>query len=319
MPGYEMANSSTTQPTVSVVIPAYGLPDYLNEAVESVCRQTFSDYEIIVVDDGSPEEVVDRYKLPPHVLFIRHEEHFGIGARTRNTGLREAKGAYIAFLDQDDIWLPNKLEVQIAAMEARPDCGLSFSHYVIVDEDLNPMPKQNKARRAIRNPLRKLARGCFIRTPSTVILRREVLDGCGLFDESIVGSSDWEYYIRVAARYPLLVIPEALALYRMHPKQQHWNEPVMRKAKLRSLDKMLQWARAERPALVRDIRRSYSRVLRQIAHKQLANCEIEQSIATLKEAIRMWPWNPRTWGLLARAGTASLRGSAARDSVAGRR
>ena len=224
-----MIDSSTTQPVVSVVIPAYGLPDYLNEAVESVCRQTFTDYEMIVVDDGSPEGVVERYGLP------------------------------------------DKLKRQVEALEQSPDAALAFCHYTVVDENLVPLPDQRPPRRSVRNPLKKLISGCFIRTPSTVMVRRDVIEECGLFDEGIVGASDRDLYLRIARRHGFVVVPMALVLYRMHPRQLHKNEKLMRTAKFKIMEKALVWAASEPKSVRNAVRRHYCRIPRQAAKSQMAS------------------------------------------------
>lgn len=294
----DMIDSSVTQPVVSVVIPAYGLPDYLNEAVESVCRQTFLDYEIIVVDDGSPEGVVERYKLPQTAQLIVHDHHGGAGAATRNTGLRAARGKYVAFLDQDDIWLPETLERQVEALERNPDIAIAFCHYTVVDENLTPLPVQRPPRRGVRDPLKKLISGCFIRTPSTVLVRRDAVEECGRFDESIVGGSDWDFYLRLARRHKFIAVPESLVLYRTHPRQMHKDEVVMRRAKFMVLEKALDWSRDERWGIRKAVRRSYCRLCRQTAQAQLARGQSEEARKSVLQAIRAWPWTLRNYGLL---------------------
>lgn len=296
-----MAEHATSKPMVSVVIPAYGLPDYLNEAVRSVLEQTFTDYEIIVVDDCSPEGVVGAYQLPAEARLIVHEERHGAASATRNSGLRVARGKYVAFLDQDDIWLPEKLAKHVEAMEKSPDAGLSFSHYTTVDEKLTPLPDQRPPRRYVRDPLRKLLSGCFIRTPSAVVIRRDVLEKCGLFDESILGASDWDCYLRIAREHSFLAIPERLILYRMHPSQLHKNHEMMRGAKYKIMEKTLAWARSERASVLSTVRQRYSRILRQAAKAQIAGGDPDGAVATLKQAIGIWPWNPRAYGLLIKA------------------
>ena len=294
--------SDKSRPLVSVVVTAYQQPDYLNQAVESVLAQTFADYELIVVDDCSGEDTVRQYRLPPQARLMCHSERRGAAAFTRNTGMKAARGKYVALMDQDDVWLPDKLQAQVESLESNPQAGLSFCHFTVVDESLRPLPNQRRPRRRVRDPLRKLIRGCFIRTPSMVLFRRDVLEEVGYSDESIVGSADRDLYMTVARKYPFVAVPQALVLYRMHPKQFHRRNSTMRVGKIKVMDKTLDWANRERPDLVSAVRRSYCRILRQIGRSEmLEEDNPEEAVRTLHRARKMWPWNVRTYGLLVRA------------------
>jgi len=289
-------------PRVSVIIAAYGLPDYLNEAVRSVCAQTYRDYEIIVIDDCSGDDIVKRYHLPEKARLICHEKRFGAAAASRNTGIGVARGDYVAFLDQDDLWLPEKLAIQVKALEQLPDAVLAFCHYTAVDKSLEPLPRQRRARKRVRHPLEQMIAGCFIRTPSTVLARTGAVRECGMFDESVVGTSDWDLYLRLARRYAFVAIPEPLVLYRMHAEQLHKNGAIMRSATLRVMDKTLEWVRGERPELRRRVERYYGRILRKTGSAQLRDEHNPAlALATLRRARRMRPWDVRIHGLIARA------------------
>lgn len=289
------------EPLVSVVIAAYRNPDYVHQAVDSVLSQTFTDYEILVVDDASGEDTIAGYRLPEGVRLLRHDVRRRTAA-ARNAGIRASRGRYIALLDQDDLWLPDKLAKQVRLLESRPDMALVFCHCTPVDDALSPLASKRKVRRRVRHPLLKLVRGCFIATPSTVLFRRDVAESVGLFDESVIGASDWDFYLRVARSHEFGAIAESLVLYRMHPGQLHRDEHLMRAAKRRVYDKTLAWAEDGNPRLVRRVRQCYCRALRQIAAKQmLEERDTIASLETLGHAIRLWPWNIRSYGLLLRA------------------
>jgi glycosyltransferase involved in cell wall biosynthesis len=286
-------------PLVSVIIAAYGKPEYLNVAVQSVCKQTCGDYEIIVVDDCSGDDIVARYCLPERARLLCHEKRFGAAAATRNTGLRAANGEYVAFLDQDDVWLPEKLAIQVKALEQNPRAALTFCHYTAVDESLHPLPEQRRARKSVRDPLKKMIAGCFIRTPSTVLARLIAIRECGMFDESVIGTSDWDLYLRLARRYVFVAVPEPLVLYRMHPEQLHRKTAVIRSATLRVMDKTLEWVRSDRPELQRRVERFYGRILRKIGSSQLRDqSDPALALDTLRKARRMRPWDVRIHGLI---------------------
>lgn len=289
---------SETPPMVSVIITTYRMPDYVNQAVASVCRQTLTDVEVIVVDDASGEETVRQYDFPGNVRLICHPERRGSAAATRNTGIRASRGRYIAFLDHDDIWFPEKLELQVRALEENPEFGLTFCHYTQVDKSLTPLRSQPRPVRRLRNQLSMIIDKCFIRSPSLVLLRREVLEECGLHDESIVGCADRDLWIRLARICRFLPTPEPLVLYRMHPGQLSKQHLTRRDGQLRVMQKNLEWARSERPDLVSTVRRTYARVYRSIARHQIVfEGKPSEGRRSVFQAVSMWPWNPLNYVL----------------------
>ena len=127
---------SLSQPLVSVVIPVYGVERYIKEALDSVIAQTYNNLEIIVVDDQSPDnsiEIVQNSYTDSRIRIIQQKNRGLAGAR--NTGIRNANGSYIAFLDSDDFWQANKIEEHIATMQANMSCGVSFSASRFVDDN----------------------------------------------------------------------------------------------------------------------------------------------------------------------------------------
>ncbi len=177
-------------PCVTVVIPAHRSPEYLNQAVESVAAQSFADYEILVVDDGSGDEVVSQYRLPERARLLRLPASQGHGAVPRNAGLRAARGEYIAQLDQDDLWQPEKLERQVATLAAHPEVGLTYCHFTMVDEALRPLAKQGKFWAPGADPLRQALMGEPLMNPSTTLVRKQVFEVCGPFDEEVFFNDD---------------------------------------------------------------------------------------------------------------------------------
>lgn len=294
-------------PLVSVVVPAYQQPEFLNEALESVRRQSFTDWEIIVVDDASGEEFVRRYVLPERSRLIVHKKRSGCAAATRNTGIRAARGKYIAFLDQDDIWLPDKLSVQVPALEARPDAAVAFCHCLLVDERLQPLPKQQPPMRSLGDPLREMLRHCFIKTPSTALVRREALEECGLCDESIVGASDWDLWIRIALRHEFIPVPATLVWYRTHQDMQTKQGDIMVVNRMKVCEKTLRWLEHERPECVPILRRRYNRILRRLGELRLKEGKFDEAVAAFRRAVQMRPWHLSTRLALCRAERAARR------------
>jgi len=202
-------------PTVSVIIPTYNRVHLVGRAIRSVLNQTYQDFEIIVVDDGSTdntEEVVESFN-DPRIRYIRHEKNRG-GSAARNTGIRASRGEYVAFLDSDDEWLPEKLEKQLSVFEEDSTCGAVYTDFLYMLPDGNVKLCQNY------HPegwiLKKLLSSNVVGTTSTVIVKRECFETVGLFDESLLSCQDWDMWIRIAKRYSFRKVPEPLTKYRVH-------------------------------------------------------------------------------------------------------
>ena len=198
-------------PTVSVIIPTYNRAHLIGRAIRSVLNQTYQDFEIIVVDDGSTdntEEVVKGFN-DGRIRYIRHDENRG-GAAARNTGIRAAKGEYIAFQDDDDEWLPGKLEKQIKALEgAPPEVGVVYTDFRRFDERSTNELKPTKVMQVSGDIHGDLLEDNFIGTP-TVLVRRGCFDKVGMFDEELPRFQDWELWIRISKYYHFKHIREAL-------------------------------------------------------------------------------------------------------------
>lgn len=224
-------------PKVSVVIPTYNRAHFLADAINSVLNQTFKSIEIIVVDDGSTDrtkEALKRYALSIQYIF---QDHKGRSA-ARNTGINAAKGEYIAFLDDDDIWLPEKLENQVAFLDAHSEIGLVHSFIELMDEYGRPLPKETKKQRksyatAIRlgYNYQGMSRLCVMYT-STVLMRKECLNKTGLFDPDIKAFEDWDFYLRFALKYNIGTIFESLVRFRIHKIHSTQNEFIKARIKL---------------------------------------------------------------------------------------
>ncbi|MBI5137337.1 MAG: glycosyltransferase family 2 protein [Nitrospirae bacterium] len=194
-------------PAVSVIIPAYNREGTIARALDSVLAQTLTDLELIVVDDASTDrtaEVVAAY-ADPRVRLLRHATNRRAAA-ARNTGIRAALGRYVAFLDSDDEWLPEKLAVQIAALDAAPpDVAASCTGYLIVDG------AELFARTPTLVSYRQIFMGCDLSPGSTLVVRRDIYADVGLNDETLYRYEDWDWVLRYAQRYRMGVVPAYLA------------------------------------------------------------------------------------------------------------
>ena len=204
-------------PCVSVIIPAYNRAHVLPRAITSVLNQTFTDYEIIVVDDASTDDtgtVAQNTDGPLRV--ICHELNRGPAA-ARNTGIRAARGAYVAFLDSDDEWLPGKLARQIGLLEGlgtsyNACCsGRILTHPVLGYSWERHLPAEEHWTRYL------LINGCDLSPGSTLVARRRVFEHTGLFDENLPRYEDWDWLLRYVADYDLAIVPEPQAIKYLSP------------------------------------------------------------------------------------------------------
>jgi len=193
-------------PRVSVVIPAYNREATVARAMHSVLNQSVRDLELIVVDDASTDGTVGAVEAvgDTRVRLLSHETNRRAGA-ARNTGIRAATGAYVAFLDSDDEWLPGKLERQLATMDGTPGMGASCTGYLIVDgeEVFSKVPSLLT--------YRDIFMGCDLSPGTTLVVRRGVFDEVGLNDEAFYRYEDWDWVLRYAKLHPMGLIEEPLA------------------------------------------------------------------------------------------------------------
>lgn len=200
---------------LSVVIPTYERPEFLKGAIDSAVEQTFDDIEVVVVDDGSrgdyATEVTGRF--PEHVRCIVHGENQGLSA-ARNTGLEHARGKYIAFLDDDDRWRHDKLELQVKALEANPLTGFATCRLAAIDSDGNLLRCDGEVVSGdISNEI--LTRN-IIGTPSRVVVRQDALPGKRPFDNNISSTQDWDLFIRVCQDWEVAGVNEVLCYRTRH-------------------------------------------------------------------------------------------------------
>lgn len=222
-------------PEVSVIIPTYNSAKYVIEAIDSVLAQTWQDFEILVIDDGSTDEtaqVMRRYQAP--VRYI-HQQNGGV-AVARNRGIRESQGRYVAFLDADDTWLPYKLKRQMKILQEQPYHRACYSSFTVVDSDLNPIGISRSARQgsALED---LLTRGNIIGSICTVICERTLFDLVGGFDPKLSQCADWDMWVRLAAQTEFLYLDEPLVTYRQHGANMSRNAPLLEQDSLQVLAK----------------------------------------------------------------------------------
>jgi glycosyltransferase involved in cell wall biosynthesis len=237
-------------PQVSVVIPCFAQAHFLSDAIESVLAQTHPDYEIIVIDDGSPDnvrEVVERF---PGVRLIAQENR-GL-SEARNRGLAECTGTYVVCLDADDRLLPNALAAGVRAFAGRPECGFVWGRRRRIDASGNPLPSSPLT---VEGPARYdlLLRQNIVGPPVTVMWRRAVLAELGGFSPEQHHSEDYEMYLRVARSFPTWSHQELIAEYRVHDANMSRNHRGMLAGNLLALDRQKPFVESD-PALSRALR-----------------------------------------------------------------
>jgi len=205
-------------PKVSVIIPTYQYAHFVGQAVESVLAQTYKNYEIILVDDGSTDntsEVLSNFG--DQISVIYHRENRGLSA-ARNAGIRVSKGKYVAFLDADDVWMPNKLRLQVKLLDQNSDVGLVFSDMTYFGKRCG---SKKRAFQEVSPSSGKVFKDLFVKDfipMPTVIVRKICFEKVGLFDESLTSCEDHDMWVRIAKFFKVDYVDAPLAKYRLHER-----------------------------------------------------------------------------------------------------
>lgn len=201
------------KPEVSIILPTFNRAHYIERSIISLFKQVYQDFEIIVVDDGSTDQTAQLVsQLRDHrVQYVQHPQNRGANA-ARNTGVRLAKGKYIAFQDSDDEWLPEKLAVQHSALKAAGEkARVAFSSFWRINGEKKMLiPKAGRRMQScIRNWHKDLLEGNLISTQA-LLIERDLLYEAGLFDETLPRFQDWELVLRLSKLTPFLYINQPL-------------------------------------------------------------------------------------------------------------
>ncbi|MBO6147799.1 MAG: glycosyltransferase family 2 protein [Lachnospiraceae bacterium] len=220
--GVNTENTTYKPALVSCIVTSYlREPEIVERALKSILIQDYPNKEILIVDDNrGPDsfKYSDGLKglsgLSDNISVLRTEGGHG-SQKARNTGIRHAKGKYVAFLDDDDEWLPGKLTKQIYLLEARPEIGMCYTDGYAVNNMYHPDRRLQIWKNTFHRELsyRELLEDDYIGTTSQAVIRVEAFEKCGLFDESLPARQDYEMWIRLSKNYPLAGIPEPLYIY----------------------------------------------------------------------------------------------------------
>lgn len=198
-------------PNVSVIIPTFNRWPFVGAAIESVLAQSYGDFELIVVDDGSTDDMAMQLTRFGSRLRLLNQSNRGVSA-ARNLAVRHARGSYLAFLDSDDLWLPSKLAIQVAFMEQNPSVQICQTEEIWIRNGVrvNPKAKHRKSSGNIFVPSLDL---CLV-SPSAVMLTRELFERVGGFDESLPVCEDYDLWLRITVDHSVPLIDDALVIKR---------------------------------------------------------------------------------------------------------
>jgi glycosyltransferase involved in cell wall biosynthesis len=225
------------QPLVSVIIPTFNRAAFVREAIASVLAQDYAHLEVIVVDDGSQDDTSGMVRAcGPQVTYMP-QPHSGVSA-ARNRGVAAAHGELIAFLDSDDLWLPQKVAAQVALFGQQPQVQACYTDEIWIRRGVRVNPRQIHAKHAGWIFLPSLPR-CII-SPSSIMLRRVLWERLGGFDEALPACEDYDLWLRMTALVPVALLPERLIVKRGgHADQLSRTTPVLDQYRIVALEKML--------------------------------------------------------------------------------
>lgn len=299
-----MWRNMTKKPTVSVVIPTHNRAHLLPRAIRGVLAQTFRDFELIIVDDASDDNTVAVVRAfqssDTRVRYLRHDFNQGEGA-SRNTGIAAAQGEFVAFLDDDDEWLPQKLETQLGlfSSSAAKKLGLVYCTAIYADAstgtELGSVPARKRG--ALLCDL--LDSNCIVGGASTALVKKEVFEECGLFDSASAlrdgEGTDWEMWVRIARGYSFDFVDQPLARIYLRLGKSLTSNDLAWANKARAHEYILE----QHHALISKCRRSASNALYRVGRLYLYGGLIGRGRKCFLDALRLNPANPKAWLSLA--------------------
>ncbi len=231
------------KPLVSVIIPTYNRGDIVMEAIDSVIQQTYRPLEILVIDDGSMDNtfriIRNRFLILKSNLTIRYfyQSNKGVSS-ARNLGIMQSHGEYIAFLDSDDLWDKQKLEIQMNFLSPHKDFMVCYTDEIWIRKGVRVNAKN--IHRKYSGYIYEYCLPLCIISASSILLKRDVIDDIGLFDESLSACEDYDYWLRLCSEYPIYFVNQKLITKRAgHSDQLSYKYPVMDRFRIFALLKIL--------------------------------------------------------------------------------
>ena len=205
--------SNNNIPLISVVMPAFNAERYICESIESVLNQSYENIELIVINDGSTDNTAQAVAHLMHAIIYIETENKGVSA-ARNLGIQQAKGEWIAFLDADDIWLPNKLQSQLDGLD---ECSWSYTDSFYLGDHYTAKTKRSDLSPLLAGDIFEALLTENIITTSSVIVRKSLIQDLGGFDESLAALEDWKLWLDIAKEHAISYIDQPLLMYRVYP------------------------------------------------------------------------------------------------------
>ncbi len=283
-------------PIVSVIIPAYNQARYLPLSVCSVLAQTWADWEIVLVNDGSTDDTaaVAAQFSDPRIRYI-YQNNQGLSA-ARNTGVQAAQGHYLAFLDSDDEWEPEFLATCIRTLEANPKLAGVYTRNIFIDQNGQVLPNMGgEVVPTEQFRSRSLEGGYF--PPNAVLVDADVVREMGLFDVQLTSEEDWDLWLRISTRYSMQAIAQPLARYRSYTGSMSTNAARMHANRLAVLTKYFGPLDGDAQTWTADKRRAYAFAYRNTCLGYLQQAQPDVAWRYLAEGVAIWP------GMLSRLDT----------------
>jgi glycosyltransferase involved in cell wall biosynthesis len=252
-------------PTISIIVPVYNAQNTILETIASVRAQTFTDFESIVVDDGSSDRTLELLQnIQDSRIKLVTYENGGVSV-ARNRGISLATSEYLAFIDADDLWTPDKLELQLAALQQHPSAGVAYSWTCFMERHGKFFHADNPVYFE-GNIHAELLKTNFLLSGSNPLIRRDALASVGEFDPTLTHAEEWDLYLRLAAKYDFVVVPKTQILYRQTAGSASAKIEVMEKDALKVIERAFQAA----PAQLQPLRnQSLANLYRYLAHLYL--------------------------------------------------
>ncbi len=215
-------------PEISVVVPAYNSQRTILETITSVLQQSFSDFELIVINDGSTDGTLELLETVQDTRLKVYSYPNGGLPTARNRGIDRAKGKFISFIDADDLWTPEKLELQLKALQQNPEAGVAYSWTICMGNNGDSF-HNGVAESFQGNVYGNLLVSNFIASGSNVLIRREAIESVGYFDKSLKSCEDWDYWLRLAPKWDFVVVRKPQIIYRLSSGAMSSKVDVMEK------------------------------------------------------------------------------------------
>ena len=276
-------------PKISVIIPTYNAESTILETLVSLGQQTFTDFEIIVINDGSSDRTLDVLeRFSDERLRVFSFENAGATV-ARNRGIARAQGEFIAFLDADDLWSVDKLERQLVALQQHPEAGVAYSWTSFIDEQGQFLYQQPPVYFA-GNVYPQLLLGNFLACGSVPLVRRQAIAEVGEFVPELASSQDWEYWLRLAQHWSFVLVPKHQVFYRQragaissHIDRREKYHLLVTERAFQAAPKELQYLKTQ------SLAHAYKHIARLYINRQSDPEAVKQGGQKLRKAIRLYP------------------------------